>query len=227
MDDHHDHPFWPELWLSFKRFVRWVIRPALFVVILLFVYDYGGENLVAEDRFVIIVVSLFAFIVVLLDMLDKDDPRKMTLVVGTAVVGTVLALAILVADHVKVNDQVNASTDVGKNLAEVKRIEAITSTIQDGMFLRVNADGSIEVVDSAELKRDHEIKLLNARVVGYDRIESALSSHVSREAVAQILSRVNINELLGVEPVPEQEMPLDSSDVPLQDTVEEPRENDV
>ena len=218
-----DHPFLLELWVSLKRFVRWVIRPAFFVIILLFVYDYGGDDLVAEDRFVIIVLGLFAFIVVLLDMLPKDGTHKTILVVATATVGAFLALAILIADHIKVDDQVNASAENTKSLAEVERIEAIASTLGDAMFLRVNADGSIEVMDSTELKRDHEIKLLNARVAGFGQVERALSRHLSRDAMPQILSKINVNELLGVSHISEQEAPLEGAGdngYPSQDAVE-------
>ena len=205
-----DQTFLVDLWLSIKDAARRLIRPALFLLILLLVYGHGREDLTAEDSFLIVVLSLFAFVAILVDILDKDDPQKAKLVVGAMIVGSALALAIPIADHMKVGREVDATADAEKGLAKVGQIEAVASSLQDGRFLRVNADGSIEVIDSAEMEREHTIKLLNARVAGYREFVYATGRHVDREGVKQIASTANINELLGVGTDPD--LSLEESD---------------
>ena len=161
-----DQPFYVELWLSIKNVARRLVRPALFLFPLLFVYGYGREGLSAEDYFLIVVLGLFAFVVVLLDVLEEDE-YKATIVVSAILAGSVLALTIPISDYMKVGRQMRASAETENGLAKAKQIEAVASTLEGDRFLRVKADGSIEVVDSEEMEREHVIKLLNARVEGY------------------------------------------------------------
>lgn len=218
-----DQPFFLELWLSIKNFARRFVRPALFLLILLLVYGFSREGLAPEDRFLIIVLGLFAFIVVLLDILDRDDPHKTKIVVSVTLVGSVLALTIPIADHAKGAREVTAAAKAQDRLTKITQIEAMSSTLGDDMFLRVNADGSIEIVDSAAMEREHAIKILKARVSGYREFMYATSRELSEEAMAQIASTVNINELLGVRSNPEAPAP-DGSGIPPHAVEDRPRE---
>ena len=214
-----DQPFYVELWLSIKNVVRRLVRPALFLFPLLFVYGYGRESLSAEDYFLIVVLALFAFVVVLLDVLE-DDPDKAVITVRAITAGSVLALTIPIADHMKVGRQMSAAAETEKNMTKVKQIEAVVSALGDDRFPRVNADGSIEVVDSAEMEREHAIKLLKERVLGYQNFVGALGRHSTAEAVDQVMSRMNVNELLGVKsPSPEAGTLLEGSDISLHGSV--------
>ena len=215
-----DQSFFLDVWLSFKNFARRLMRPALFLFILLLVYGFSREELGAEDRFLIALMGLFAFVVILLDVLDKDGPHKTKIVFGAMFVGTSLALAIPIADHAKVGREVSVAAKAEDRLTKITQIEAISSALGDDKFLRLNADGSIEVVDSAAMEREHAIKILNARVAGYREFMYATGRQLSAEAMAQIASTMNINELLGVRSNPGDLAP-DESSAPSYDAVEE------
>lgn len=207
-----DQPFFLELWLSVKNLARRLMRPALFLFILLLVYGFSREELAAEDRFLIALMGLFAFVVILLDVLDTDDPDKTTIVVSATLVGSILALTIPIADYAKVGREVSAAATAQDSLTKIEQIETITSALGDGQFLRVNADGSIEVVDAAAMEREHSIKMLNARVAGFRTYINEAGRRLSSEASAQIIYKVAINELLGVHSNAEKHPP-DGSDM--------------
>ena len=65
------------------------------------------------------------------------------------------------------------------------------------------------------MEREHAIKILNARVAGYREVVYVTGRQLSNEAMAQIASKVNINELLGVLPcLVEAAAPQQGSDTP-------------
>lgn len=148
-------------------------------------------------------LSLFALVVILLDVVDKDDPHKTKIIVATTLSGSILALTIPIADHAKVDREVRSAAEVEVNLATVRRIEAVASALGEDHFLRVNVDGSITVVDAAEMEREHIIKLMRSRVAAYREFMSATGPRLQSKDVAKIVAQINANELLGVHANPE------------------------